>query len=72
MLYQLFCALPVRSYPLNGIPLLSLPGGIRRVKVFDYAGGVSGKIHEDLYRWRLRDDKEILDIIMTMVLSGRL
>lgn len=41
-------------------------------KIFDAGGGVTGKVQEDLYRWRKRDDKEILDIIMTIVLSGRL
>jgi len=35
-------------------------------------GGVSGRIQEDLYRWRIRDDEEIIDIIMAIVLSGRL
>jgi len=41
-------------------------------RIFDASGGVTGKVQEDLYRWRLRDDREILDIIMTIVLSGRL
>jgi len=40
--------------------------------IFDAGGGVTGKVQEDLYRWRLRDDKEIIEIIMGMVLSGRL
>ena len=43
-----------------------------KLKIFDASGGVTGKVQEDLYRWRKRDDKEILDIIMTIVLSGRL
>ncbi|MBE9573955.1 MAG: hypothetical protein IMF20_02345 [Proteobacteria bacterium] len=74
MLYQEFCTLPVRSYPLNGLPLFSLPGKRLVVRVIDYdgGGGITGKVQEDLYRWRKRDDKEILDIIMTIVLSGRL
>ena len=72
MLYQEFCALPVRSISLNGLPLFSLPGSRRVVRVYDYdgGGGITGKVQEDLYRWRKRDDKEILDIIMIMVLSG--
>jgi len=40
--------------------------------IFDAGGGVTGKVQEDLYRWRLRDDKEIIEIIMGIVLSGRL
>ena len=43
-----------------------------REVVFDAGGGVTGRVQEDLYRWRKRDDKEILDIIMIIVLSGRL
>ena len=41
-------------------------------RIFDAGGGVTGKVQEDLYRWRLRDDKEIIEIIMGIVLSGRL
>ena len=40
--------------------------------IFDAGGGVTGKVQEDLYRWRKRDDKEIIEIIMGIVLSGRL
>jgi hypothetical protein len=40
--------------------------------IFDAGGGVTGRIQEDLYRWRQRDDEEIINIIMTIVLSGRL
>jgi len=41
-------------------------------RIYDSGGGVYGKVQEDLYRWRLRDDIEILEIIMGIVLSGRL
>jgi hypothetical protein len=40
--------------------------------IFDSGGGVTGKVKEDLYRWRLREEEEILNIVMTIVLSGRL
>lgn len=39
-------------------------------KIYDAGGGVYGRVQEDLYRWRKRDDKDMLDIIMTIVLSG--
>ena len=77
MEYQIRCALPKRSYPLNGLPLFSLPGGsgvlpTPPLLIYDGGGGVTGRVQEDLYRWRRRDDVEILEIIMGIVLSGRL
>ena len=43
-------------------------------RIFDAGGGggVHGKVQEDLYRWRLREEMEIIDIIIGIVLSGRL
>jgi len=52
--------------------LLYCPPTEKPERIFDAGGGVTGKVQEDLYRWRLRDDKEIIEIIMGMVLSGRL
>lgn len=74
MLYQVRCALPKRSYPLNALPLFSLPGrgDTPPLLIYDGGGGVTGRVQEDLYRWRRRDDVEILEIIMGIVLSGRL
>ena len=61
----------------NNLPLGVATDGLIYIavsaKIFDASGGgISGKIQEDLYRWRKRDDKEILEIIMGIVLSGRL
>ena len=77
MEYQILCALPIRSYPLNGLPLFSVPGGSAVIPSLEVArggggSGVSGRVQEDLYRWRIRDDEEIIYIIMAIVLSGRL
>lgn len=60
----------------NNLPLGVATDGLIYIAViskpYDASGGVTGKVQEDLYRWRKRDDKEILEIIMGIVLSGRL
>ena len=55
----------------NNLPLGVATDGLIYIavsaKIFDASGGVSGKVQEDLYRWRLRDDKELLELLYVIV-----
>lgn len=82
MLYQIQCVLPTRSYPLNALPLLSLSGGLASAYspppyLSHGHGGWGPEVRpwwerEEIRKRILKDDEEVLEVIMGIVLSGRL
>jgi len=74
MEYQEFCALPIRTYPLHGIPLFGLPGIVPSLPP-PYVGGSSGggsggEQFFDSYKHRTRQENDLMEMAGMIIISG--
>ena len=73
MVYQEFCALPQRAYPLNAIPLYALPGGIRLAEEEPAelgGGGGYARPRRERKPRRINEEGEIKEMLAMILSSG--